>query len=143
MCTCASCEYTDRFGGMPDLFGAPIVKDHKHGWENWPRGDPQGKRASDADYRAHVAHSKTGGAKGFRFTITPEPQFSERGTPGCGPIAPAPAVALRWIARSYAWSDLAQHYQPKPSLRAVKRVPYLVQLARDLRAQAQQERRAA
>lgn len=47
MCTCTSCEYTDKFG--------------QPGFAEWPRGNPAGKRSSDASYRAHVAYSKQWG----------------------------------------------------------------------------------
>lgn len=47
MCTCASCEYTATFKSFAD----------------WPRGNPAGKRSSDASYTAHVRHSQTWGRR--------------------------------------------------------------------------------
>lgn len=47
MCTCASCSYTDAFSGRADLFtdGSPTIK----GFDNWPRGEHAGRRASEAE----------------------------------------------------------------------------------------------
>ena len=49
MCSCASCKVTDSF--------------HDKGFAAWPRGEPAGKRSSEAAYRAHVAHSFSGAKK--------------------------------------------------------------------------------
>ena len=59
MCTCTSCKYTDSFSGWPNVEPG----DNKGGFENWPRGDPAGKRLSDAAYRSHVAHAATWGRR--------------------------------------------------------------------------------
>jgi hypothetical protein len=53
MCSCTSCTITDSF--------------HSKGFAKWPRGEPAGKRSSEAAYRAHVAHSFYGARKRVDF----------------------------------------------------------------------------
>jgi hypothetical protein len=103
MCTCASCEYTDRFSGLPDLLGSPVRKDHKHGWDYWPRGDPQGKRASERDYSAHVSHSnhidRFGVPLPDYYRAIPKGQVFPRISGLVAPVAPMPAWWYAWNSR--------------------------------------------
>ena len=130
MCTCASCEYTDGFANK--------------GFAAWPKGDPAGKRVSQAAYAAHVAASKATGSTGFHFTIRPEPTYPAWVTSQINmPVAPAPKVALDWIARSYAWRHSVMPAWEPGTGRISRPVSKLVAKARQYRAEAQQERRAA
>lgn len=116
-CQCSSCTETRIFD---------------QGFAKWPRGNPAGRKRSQADYAAHVAESKRGGIERAipAFRIQPEPHFDTRGLNM--PIAPNP-VAQRWIVKSEAWRD---RVMPRWGERPARRAPYLVQLARDLRTEA-------
>lgn len=57
MCTCASCDYTDRFHGWKTEGGRLVPDPDRGGFERWPRGEPAGKRASESAYASHVRHS--------------------------------------------------------------------------------------
>lgn len=98
MCTCASCSYTDSFSGFAwDDAGEkllPVVRDKRGGFDTWPRGEPAGKRSSDAAYAAHVAHAWSGAYKSVAFTPGQAPRFSYR---GIMPVQPN-ATAIRWNA---------------------------------------------
>ncbi len=95
MCTCASCSYTDRFSGLPDLLGAPVVMDHEHGWDWWPRGDPAGALHHAKAYREHAAACN---AMSKPIKITgPFLQRFPTNHELVAPIAPN-AAAIRWNA---------------------------------------------
>ncbi len=135
-CSCASCAETDKY--------------HYAGFANWPKGQPAGPRASAAAYAAHVAHGKSGGCTGSHFTIKPEPVFvDEAGTEprtGYASAFPAPtALVANWIARSYAWSGMAEHFPAGGGAASVRSrsVPRLLGVAQRLRAERRQERKAA
>lgn len=135
MCTCASCSYTDSYGGMPDLLDRDTTyATRRYGFADWPRLEPAGKRVSDAAYTAHVAHLWEGV---YRRPIAFEP--------GQAPIYPtvpglvhnvAPnATAIRWNAgrgRKYVAPVVAE-------ISTVQTVS-LVNYARRLRAAARAER---
>lgn len=90
----------------------------------WPTGEPAGQRSSEAAYRAHVAHSTIGARK--RVDMGPA-GAGYYGTPAGMTKAEVEAV----LRKSFA------PVVEKPS------APRLVHLARVLRVQAIQERRAA
>lgn len=83
MCTCASCEYTDGFSDK--------------GFAAWPRGNPAGRRSSDASYAAHVRHSWSGSYKSVPFKPGQPPQFNNAGL--VMPVTPAPKWLHDWINR--------------------------------------------
>lgn len=98
MCTCASCENTDKLAGLPDLFGELRPGRDVGGFARWPRGNVTGKRASTAEYNAHTAHLWDGIAKRVPFTPGQPPRFN---IPGLVlPVTPAPKSVLDWINRS-------------------------------------------
>lgn len=137
MCTCASCEYTDRLAGLPDLFGFVDVPYLMPGrteralpsFHAWPCDKPKGPRASAAEYRAHVSHLWEGVNRGvMRFKPGQPAQYPA--VPGMvHPVAPMPAS---W----YAWNSNAVKYVPPVEKPSKPQLPYLVALARELRKAA-------
>lgn len=157
MCTCASCVATDKL--------------HDAGFAAWPRGNPAGRKSA-SEYAAHVRHGLAwGGIVGAAGRVIPrKPEFPggvkltplQYQTPGRGDPGPlrsyptlaaaeegtAHYVAAFIAANNYVTPEKAaelakeraayERAKPKPA----KRVPHLVQLARDLRA-AEKMRRAA
>ena len=61
MCTCTSCEYTDKYA--------------KSGFAEWPRGEPAGKAHHDRAYAAHVRHVWAGAYKTVQFTTGQAPRY--------------------------------------------------------------------
>lgn len=109
MCLCASCSYTDAFSGREDLFsdGSPTIK----GFDNWPRGKPAGKRASDKAYREHVAELWQGVARhAIAFKPGQAPQYDTRGV--VHPVAPMPAWWYAWNKASPARAEPARTTTP-------------------------------
>ena len=66
MCTCTSCEFTDKYAGKS--------------FAEWPRGAPKGKAKSEAEYRAHVAHAFAGASKSIGFKPGQAARFPVTGT---------------------------------------------------------------
>ena len=99
MCTCTSCEYTDS---PPN--GAT------QGFAGWPRGNPTGPRRAQAEYAAHVAHSKIWGRSASGDislgpaipdslrVLHPEPRFSASVPNGYAHPIEQNAIAVRWNA---------------------------------------------
>lgn len=137
MCQCASCEHTDNYSGLPDLFGQiefwaplPVNANGRHvmGFQAWPRGNPKGAKASSDEYKAHAKHCGSAGLpKPYRFIAGKPAQFPAW-MRGNGPIEQAPRMVLDYIATMNLPPDW---HKPTP-----KRTPYLVALARDLRKAA-------
>lgn len=93
MCDCTSCSFTDSYA----------IK----GFAEWPRGSIKGIRASESEYRAHVAHAWAGVSKTIQFKPGQEAKYtSTNPAPGyTGPrlfIAPAP-MPVWW----YKWNAAA------------------------------------
>lgn len=119
MCQCASCKATDRL--QDDGFAA------------WPRGNPAGLRKSKAEYSAHVSFGESwgkfdgaGNKRGEKEIpdhyrrIPKEPVYPCTGTPGCGPIPPAPKWLHDWINRDSPKYQAPEKPQaPKPALAIV------------------------
>lgn len=111
MCTCASCEYTDRYAGLPDLFGELEVPAIASGvrsipsFQAWPRGEPKGSAASGKEYRDHAKHCGADGLpKPWSFKPGQPPRFNTAGL--VLPIAPAPKMVRDWInARGPLWGE--------------------------------------
>lgn len=119
MCQCSSCEYTDGFSGLPDLFGEMSAKLRTAngrsipGFAAWPRGEPAGKASAKA-YGEHVQPMP----KPWSYVSRP-PQYSCHGTPGCGPIAPLPAFVRNWINGPTAYKSTGP-VLPGPDARPAK-----------------------
>lgn len=127
MCTCTSCEYTDGFSNA--------------GFTSWPSGEPKGKRASAAEYAAHVAHLWEGVPRTVQqFKPGQPPRVNIPGL--VHPVQPAPKYVLDFIASGYAmrpdlWKRVNGRWEPVniPTLKP-KRVSSLLALARELRKAA-------
>jgi hypothetical protein len=146
MCTCASCEYTDKLADA--------------GFAAWPRGKPAGPRKSKADYAAHVAHLWDGVAKGIAFKPGQPPRYPITGTRQLDPgadrsyptLADAKLGAAHYVSafleaneRRYVTEAVLAERAEYASMvkreeaaarRRDKPVPRLIALARELRKAA-------
>lgn len=107
MCTCASCSYTDGYADKS--------------FAEWPRGNPAGKRRSDADYSAHVRHLWEGVSKSVPFT--PGQPAKAPALPGLvHPVQPN-ALAIRWNTGRKASPAEAEPARPAQPGKAERHLP--------------------
>lgn len=113
MCTCTSCSTTDALAGWKEVRGRRVADPKSGGWENWPRGNPAGRRAA-AEYAAHVSHGRSGIAHGWRFEPGAPAAFPAwtRGAPRL----PYPsALVAEFIAGSYKKTGQAEAQPASPA----------------------------
>lgn len=125
MCTCSSCRYTDSFSDK--------------GFDAWPRGEPAGKRSSEAAYRAHVAHSYYGAKK--REAVGPA-GAGFYGTPAGMTKADVERVLRETFAKAEA-TEKAREASETVGNSSVSLLHLARELRRRRRDEAAQERRAA
>ena len=104
MCQCASCEYTDRYAGLPELLGWKSHDGFKdwQSFKGWPRGDPAGKRSATI-YAPHVAASKRNDGNKLPASYGTVPKGAVYPTWITAqlvmPVTPASPSVLAWINR--------------------------------------------
>jgi hypothetical protein len=128
MCTCASCKYTDSFHGWK-AEGEKLVPDpEKGGFDRWPKGDPAGKRASNAAYAAHVSHLWKGVSRNPATNMDPVSYYGTSGT--------TRAEVLRVLRQTFGLEPMPEKPEaPKPAapvLSIVPKAPKTAPVADDL-----------
>lgn len=139
MCDCSSCSYTQskQFTGVFDDGGNFIPGS---AFASWPRGEPKGPRASDREYKAHVAHARLGSRARVDFGPAGIAFYGDR------PGSKADAILRAAFERTpdpepEEWEEaIAEDLQRSGSQSDA--MPTLLQMAQDLRAERRGERQS-